>query len=134
MSKVTCSSGRLVEAPPRSPVGPCCPGGLAIPNTYLSFRPHSCFGNSIKNVVYKEKGRQSGRESSVLGTSRAQEVPGLYLSSPASSGRDRGPQSRCMWPSPVVQPVSLCIPAPGHQSLWDQGLSVNVTLNPPPPK
>lgn len=36
--------------------------------------------------------------------------------------------------SPVVQPVSLCIPAPGHQSLWDQGLSLNVSLNPPPPK
>ena len=30
--------------------------------------------------------------------------------------------------SPVVQPVSLCIPAPGHQSLWDQGLSLNVSL------
>lgn len=134
LSKLTRSSVRLVEAPPGSPVGPCSPGGLALPNTYLSFRPHSYSGNSVKKVVYQEKGRQSGRESCVSGTSRAQEVPGLYLSSSPSSGRDRGPQPRCMWPSPVVQPVSLLIAAPGHQSLWDRGRGVRVSLNPPPPK
>ena len=65
--------------------------GLALPNTYLSFRPHSYSGNSVKKVVYQEKGRQSGRESCVSGTSRAQEVPGLYVSSSPSRAGTEAP-------------------------------------------
>lgn len=61
---------------------------------------------------------------------------GSWVVSQLTSQQRQGqkPQPRCTWPSPVVQAVSLCIPAPGHQSLWDRDLSVNVFLNPPPPK